>query len=104
MNGSCKRCSCSVNKVPCTGCVPSKYGRCCNSCKLKVQGPIGRRFDNSFQSTSSESTHTGDSNGDQWHDKFINASGGKLLDSGGEISLEKWHVWWVQLVSSFGSL
>ena len=108
MNGSCKRCSCSVNKVPCTGCVPSKYGRCSNSCQLKVQTPVvhdpvgsavGRRF-----VQGNDTSQTGDSNDGQWQDKFVNAYGGKLLGSGGEISLEKWHIWWVQLVSSLGSL
>ncbi len=92
MNGSCKRCSCSVNKVPCTGCVPSKYGRCSNSCQLKVQAPVGSAVERKFVQ-GNENSQTGDSNDGQWQDKFVNAYGGKLLGSGGEISLKKWHVW-----------
>ncbi len=30
MTGSCKRCSCAVRKVACTGCIPSRYNKCCN--------------------------------------------------------------------------
>ncbi len=107
MNGSCKRCSCSVRGVPCTGCVPSKYNKCANkSSKQKVQvsdSVVGSQDNPRLKDNEGDQRNRNDGN-PQWQDKFVSSFGGSLLDSGGDISLDEWHVWWVQLAKSVGSL
>ena len=111
VNGSCKRCSCSVKGIPCNGCVPSKYNRCANTIRSHdVQKSVDNKADKSnvpSNINNNNNNNASDIRGrvsEQWQDRFVNGFGHGLLCSDGEISLDKWHVWWKQLVLSYGSL
>ena len=100
MTGTCRRCSCAVRRVPCSGCVPSKYSRCLNGGSASLGNQLEDQSSESVGNTkesednAKENVQARDSSSEWLHEKFVGAFGGSLLCSGGDVSFEKWYIWW----------